>query len=139
MLKTEEKYRILVVDSDIGFLERISTILKDLVKSEEANVICEPGIKNIDKLVQKRIDIAFLDDRVFTNGTLLSGLYNKNPDCLIILMISEKGGYNIKEIIKPFENHNQVFMGQHILKDNYPDYIIKVICKKYLQKVIHSN
>ncbi|PHR49946.1 MAG: hypothetical protein COA32_02090 [Fluviicola sp.] len=139
MLKTEEKYRILVVDNDNRFLERISTILRHLVKSDETSVICKPDVENIDKLVQKKMDFAFLDERAFTNDALLSGLYNTNPNCLIILMISDNGGQNIKEIIKTFENHNQVFMGQYILKDNYPDYIIKIICKKYLQKVIHLN
>lgn len=139
MIKTEEKYSILVVDSDIGFLERISSILRDLMKNDQTNIICEPTVNNIDELIQTRVDVAFLDERVFTNDVLLTGLYNTNPNCLMILMISDRGGQHIKEIIKTFEKHKQVFMGQHLLKDNYPDYIIKIICKKYLQKVIRSN
>jgi hypothetical protein len=136
MLNKEEKYRVLVADSDVGFLKKISSILGQLVKNAEAVVVSEPDINNIDEVIQNRTDVAFLDKSYFTNEKLLSGLYKANPKCLMVLMISDEGGYSIKEVIKTFKNHNQVFMGEYLLKDNYPDYIIKVICRKYLEKVI---
>lgn len=139
MLNKEEKYRILVVDSDIGFLDKITTILRKLVKNDKTFVFAEPDLEDVDRIIQNKTDIAFLDDIFFTDDELLSGLYNTNPDCLMILMISNDGGHNIKKVIKTFKNHDQEFMGEYLLKDNYPDYILEVFCKKYLDKVIPES
>ncbi len=136
MMNQAEKYSILVVDSDVGFLERLTTILKQIAKNYEAFIFSESDCKNINKIIQNRkIDIAFLDERAYTNERLLSNLYVENPNCLVILMISNYGGKNIREVIKTFKNHNQIFMGEYLLKDNYSENILKVLCRKYLEKV----
>jgi hypothetical protein len=51
-------------------------------------------------------------------------------------MISNFGGKNIRQVIKTFKNHTQLFMGEYLLKDNYTDNVFKIFCRKYLDKVI---
>jgi hypothetical protein len=137
MVKQDNKYRILVVDSDERFLERITSILNQITKDyEEISVFPRKESNNIDDLKANRFDIAFLDENVFTNKSLLSKLYHSNPNCFMVLLISNEGGQRIKDIIKNFKNHSSEFMGAHLLKDNYSDNILHIFSRMFLDNII---
>ncbi|MEX1192271.1 MAG: hypothetical protein WEA99_09875 [Brumimicrobium sp.] len=137
MFKQDNKYRILVVDSDEEFLERITSILNEITKNyEEIAVFPRNESKNIDDLIGDKVDIAFLDENVFTNKRLLSKIYRSNPNCFMVILISNEGGQRIKEIIKNFKNHSSTFMGAHLLKDNYSDNILHIFSRMFLDNII---
>lgn len=140
MLKEEKISRILVVDSDERFLKRISFIIKGITDNLNVNTDLISKLKLDDKLTeeQQNFELAFIDYQLFLseNQTILSQFFADNPNCLVILLISNMGGNDLQQIIATFKKYNQQFLGDHILKDNYSDDVMSVFCKIFIKKAV---
>jgi two-component SAPR family response regulator len=137
MRERDNKYSVLVVDSDDGFLNRITSILNDIIKDhKEITVFPRSESENIEELVNNKVDLAFLDDKVVTDENLLAEIHESNPNCFFVLLVSVEGGQRIKDVIKNFKKKSNIFMSAYLLKDNYSDNILQMFCKMFLDNII---
>ncbi|MCW8897826.1 MAG: hypothetical protein OQJ96_09510 [Flavobacteriales bacterium] len=137
-----EKYRILVADSDLKFQRQLSRILNNVVDDYEnatIELITETNVQKINEQVKSKLDLVFLDAAFFINNddVLLSNLFKNSPNCIIVLLTSDKVGKNIIKVIDTFKRHNQLYFGEHLLKDNYSDDIISFFCRGYVDRIVY--
>lgn len=137
-----KKYRILVADSDLKFQRQLSRILRNIIDNyEHTNIelFAETDVQEINEQVKSKLDLVFLDADFFINddGILLSNLFKNSPNCIIVLLTSEKVGKNIMKVIDTFKRHNQLYFGEHLLKDNYSDDIISFFCRGYVDRIVY--
>lgn len=137
-----KKYRILVADSDLKFQHQLSRILKNIInkhKNTDIEFFTETDVQKINDYVNNKLDLVFLDADFFINDDeiLLTNLFKNSPNCIIVLLTSNKIGKNIINVIDTFKRHNQLYFGEHILKDNYPDEIINFFCSGYIDRIVY--
>jgi DNA-binding NtrC family response regulator len=137
-----KKYRILVADSDLKFQRQLSRILNNVVDDYEnatIELITETNVQKINEQVKSKLDLVFLDAAFFINNddVLLSNLFKNSPNCIIVLLTSDKVGKNIMKVIDTFKRHNQLYFGEHLLKDNYSDDIISFFCRGYVDRIVY--
>lgn len=137
-----KKYRILVADSDLNFQRQLSRILKNILdKYEHTNIelFTETDVQEINEQVKNKLDLVFLDAEFFINDddVLLSNLFKNSPNCIIVLLTSDKVGKNIMKVIDTFKKYNQLYFGEHLLKDNYSDEIISFFCRGYVDRIVY--
>ena len=137
-----KKYRILVADSDLKFQRQLSRILRNIIDNyENTNIelFAETDVQEINKKVKSKLDLVFLDADFFINDddVLLSNLFKNSPNCIIVLLTSDKVGKNIIKVIDTFKRHNQLYFGEHLLKDNYSDDIISFFCRGYVDRIVY--
>lgn len=137
-----KKYRILVADSDLNFQLQLSRILKNILdKYEHTNIelFTETDVQEINEQVKNKLDLVFLDAEFFINDddVLLSNLFKNSPNCIIVLLTSDKVGKNIMKVIDTFKKYNQLYFGEHLLKDNYSDEIISFFCRGYVDRIVY--
>ncbi len=137
-----KKYRILVADSDLKFKRQLSRILKNILDSyEHTNIelFAETNVKEINEQLKSKLDLVFLDADFFINNddVSLSNLFKNSPNCIIVLLTSDKVGKNIMNVIDTFKRHNQLYFGEHLLKDNYSDDIISFFCRGYVDRIMY--
>ncbi len=137
-----KNYRILVADSDLKFQRQLSRILRNIIDNyEHTNIelFAETDVQEINKKVKSKLDLVFLDADFFINDddVLLSNLFKNSPNCIIVLLTSDKVGKNIIKVIDTFKRHNQLYFGEHLLKDNYSDDIISFFCRGYVDRIVY--
>lgn len=137
-----KKYRILVADSDLEFQHQLSRILKNIIasyKNTNIEFFAETDVQKINEHVKNKLDLVFLDAEFFINDDefLLPNLFKNSPNCIIVLLISDKIGIKITKVIDTFKKYNQLFFGEHLLKDNYSDDIINFFCSGYVDRIVY--
>ncbi|KJS07243.1 MAG: hypothetical protein VR77_01650 [Flavobacteriales bacterium BRH_c54] len=137
-----KKYRILVADSDLKFQRQLSRILNNVVDDYENATIelfTETNIQKTNEQVKNKLDLVFLDAAFFINNdeVLLPNLFKNSPDCIIVLLTSDGISTDITKVIKTFQKYNQLFFGEHLLKDNYSDEIISFFCRGYIDRIVY--
>lgn len=142
MMTLPKKYRILVADSDLKFQRQLSRILNNVVddyKNATIELFTETNVQKINEQVKNKLDLVFLDAAFFINNdeVLLPNLFKNSPDCIIVLLTSNEISTNITKVIKTFQKYNQLFFGEHLLKDNYSDKIISFFCKGYIDRIVY--
>ncbi len=139
MNQKDKIYRILVADSDQSFSKKIINILAKKLNSCNNVKFEQLTANNIEKIGKTNdIELAFIDCKYFINDDilLLSNLFMYNPNCFVVLLMSNLEAKDLKQILNTFKKHNQHFLGEHILKDNYSDEVLAIFCRAFIDRVI---
>lgn len=140
-MKDTKTYRILVADMDTDFMKRLCDVLNKIsgqYDDVQLRVIPAYQSKHIKPYCEHNFKLAFIDYSIIIDdkNMLISNLHNNNPECLLVLLIDDKGGLQINELVKKLEQQGQPFFGEHLLKDNYSIDLLTILCKGFIERII---
>ncbi len=140
-MKDAKIYRILVADTDSDFMKRLCDVLNKISKQYDdiqLRVLPAYQSEHIKPYCEYTFNLAFIDYSLIIDdkNMLISSLHNNNPECLLVLLIDDKGGLQINKIVKKLEQQGQPFFGEHLLKDNYSVDLLTILCRGFIERII---
>lgn len=137
------KYGVLIADDDRQYTKKLYNVLLDVFRDRDVGF--ETYIMNsatdFHEFASHSIDLALIDHLflLVEGKSFIPELETNNPDCLHILLISDKGGEYIKEIVQNMEKKKNHFFEEIILKDNHNYQILYHALEKQVEKIIKRN
>ncbi len=140
-MKDAKIYRILVADMDTDFMRRLCDVLNKISEQyDDVQLRVIPTYQSNHKkpYCEHNFNLAFIDYSIIIDdkNMLISNLHNNNPECLLVLLIDDKGGLQINKLVKKLEQQGQPFFGEHLLKDNYSIDLLTILCKGFIERII---
>lgn len=135
-----KKYKIVIIEKESPFKELLFKLLQyEIYKNNYSNISItdECNVKG-EKSYNKKIDMLFIDAMFIDESKIevIKKLKLKNPNLIIVILISEQGASYIKSIIDRQKELSQYFVDEFILKDNYSVGLLVVFCDTLIKKML---
>src|SRR5690606_2130851 len=111
------------IEKESSFKELLIKLLQLEIKKYNFNNISITDKCNTktEKAYNKKVDMLFIDAMFLNESSIeiIRKLKLKNPDLIVVILISEQGAAYIKSIVDKQKELSQYFVDEFILKDNY--------------------
>ncbi len=137
------KYGVLIADEDRQYAKKLYNVLLDVFNEQDVSfeTVIINSATDFKEFTSQSFDLAIIDHLflLVEGKSFIPELERKNPDCIYILLISDKGGAHLREILQSMEKKTNHFFEEIILKDNHNYQVLFHALEKQVEKIIKRN
>lgn len=140
-MKSTSTYTILIAETDANFRKKLVGVLNELNQEHfevNFNIVEVYSFEELKIVISSAsTSLAFIDYFYFVHYEKeMAALFNeKENKSLLVMLISDLENKNIYNLLEPISKYKALSIIGHIIKEDYPKDLIKVLTGVFLKKL----